>query len=383
MNRCHLDTLLLELPYDDLGLALLQFKEQLKLNEDSPAFLQTVFPRLAEVLDKLVIPGLECYVKDNRKDILESSCDVICWFYNTFYSHSRSGGTELISPNLTLALLSSFWTRIPVFPQSQPDGLVLVTSAIQIVLETIPRTSYDDIFNWLKDAELPKHSNAAVDELFFTCVRSFTARVVLDELETLTQRGRRLSGTPKDLLNSVLEMYERWRPADSTERGEYLLDRELSILKKSASSEPATVIHDSACSPVTDPNCYKYFLQQERAKYEQQKDPDWVQIFESCREVHSPKSSASSSSLSTVVFDTSDFQSLREPKSRCNVFRKLFRATKPLFVSRKIDPNPPTSGQLSTFSTMRYRLLDWFWSFWYPVDEHDEKRFLFSHSFSN
>ncbi|KAG7821440.1 hypothetical protein KL942_004929 [Ogataea angusta] len=383
MNRSQLDTLLLELPYDDLGLALVQFKEQLKLNEESPAFLQTVFPRLAEVLDKLVVPGLDSYVSDTSKSILESSCDVICWFYNTFYSHSRNGGTELISPDLTLGLLSSFWTRIPNFPQTHPDGLVLVTSTIQIVLETIPRTSYDDIFSWLKDAEPPKHSNAAVDEFFFTCVRSFTARVVLDELETLTQRGRRLSGTPRELLDSVLEMYERWRPADSTERGEYLLDRELSILKKSASSEPATVIHDSVCSPVTDPNCYKYFLQLERAKYEKQKNPDWVQIFECCREVDSPKSSTCSSSLSTVVFDTSDFQRLKEPKSRCNVFRKLFRVTKPLFVSKKIDSNPPTSCQLSTFSTMRYRFLDWFWSFWYPVDEHEEKRFQISHSFSN
>ncbi|KAG7898290.1 hypothetical protein KL935_004440 [Ogataea polymorpha] len=381
MNHCQLDTLLLELPYDDLGLALLQFKEQLKLNEGSPAFLETVFPRLAEILDKLVVPGLESYVSDFRKDILESSCDVICWFYNTFYSHSRSGGTELISPDLTMGLLSSFWTRIPNFPQSQPDGLGLVTSTIQIVLETVPRTTYDDIFSWLQDEEPPKHSDAAVDEFFFTCVRSFTARVVLDELETLTQRGRCFSWTPKELLNSVLEMYERWRPADSTERGEYLLDRELSILKKSASSGPATVIRDSQCSPVTDPNCYKYFLQQERAKYEQQKNPDWVQIFESCRDADSAKSSTCSSTLSPVVLDASDFQRFKEPKSRCNIFRKLFRATKPLFVSRKIDPNPPTSGQLSTFSTMRYRFLDWFWSFWYPVDEHEEQKLELPYSF--
>ncbi|KAH3666860.1 hypothetical protein OGAPHI_003309 [Ogataea philodendri] len=364
-----LDKLLLELPYDDLDSALVQFKEQLKLNENTPAFLQTVFDRLVHVLDKLVIPGLENYVNETDRESLESACDIICWFYNTSYMQSRKGGPEVISTDMTLSLLSCLWTRIHNFTETEHEGLALVTSTIQVVLETLPQSSYAQILEWLQNVEPPRYSNTAMDDFFYACLRSFTARIALDELESITTKHAPSSPSQGDFLNTVLQLYDRWRPDDSTEKGEYILDRGLSIVKKSLSSEPATVVHVSAHDPETDPNCYRYYLAREQY-LKNQKNPDWVQIFENDGTVEVCEIDAELGSLTTISLDEPVIQRFKEPKSKANVFRRIYRAIKP----RKVEPETPVSGQLSTISTLKYRFLDWFWGFWYPVDDHEGMR---------
>ncbi|ODV82862.1 hypothetical protein CANARDRAFT_10152 [[Candida] arabinofermentans NRRL YB-2248] len=316
-----IECILLESPYDNSNLKLFKSLNKLYmlLNKFNgyPMFINCIFDKFHDIKDKLLILSCCCSL---QLDCFHLCCFIIQWFYNHVHDHDHDHEGCSIDLDCCIELLNWIWNSCWNLNDDLDLDLDIVMHTIHIISLYIIKIDQEQMINWLKLINPDKLSDLKFD--FY--------------LKLIIQLMSDLNNVNYDLLQIYNHLNDNITTTTTT------------LVKK---INVSSNVNES-------PKSYKFYLQQQQ----QDQIPEWFEIFNDNTRKCSDDYTLLSSSTTTTEPNTNDNLKF---KTKLNYmihrFKKSSNTTTPQIC---LSSSPPPIKTI-----IKYKWLDWFWSFWYPVDD--------------